>query len=162
MNQEIQHVLDDSKSMKMAWAAGYKYAAMLSEDEIYNCILHAIWKAIGSFDEDRGECEFTTYLHNGVQLECLNYQQRNVMTRDFPRERGSIRRHIDEVYLTDDRVDMLDELDNSPDPEVMFDRFYNNMTFQEIADKNGWCRQNVAQKVGKNIDFLKRRLQSGV
>jgi len=155
-------VLDNKKCMQIAFSAGLKFAGRLSEDEIYNCILHAIWRALDKYDEKQGDCEFTTYLYTVVKLECLNYRQRTVMSKEFPQERGNISRHIDSDYLTDDRVDMLDELETVPDPEIMFDRFYNSMTLQEIAEKNGYRRQNVAQKIGKNLNLLKRRLQSSV
>lgn len=149
--------------MRMAYKSALKYSNQINLDEIENCILHAIWKSLQSYDGDiEGNCSFSSYLYRGVSLECLNYIQREVNSKEFPQDKGDLSRYVDGEYLTDDRIDMLDELGSIYDPEIMFDRFYNNMTLQEIADKKGQKRQNIAQKIGKNLDLLRRRLANSV
>ena len=163
MNQEILDVIANKDYMKMAYKSGLRYATSLTMDEIENCILHAAWKSLRNYDENMdGKCSFSSYLYRGVGVECLNYAQREVQPKQFPRDKGDLTRYVDGEYLTDDRIDMLDELGQTDDPDMMFDRFYNNMTLQEIADKKGQHRQNIALKIGKNLDLLRRRLSKSV
>ena len=57
------------------------------------------------------------------------------------------------------RVDMLDEIKNvCDDPQIVYDRFYKNMSINEIAANLGVCNETVRVRIKKNLKKLKRNL----
>ena len=56
---------------------------------------------------------------------------------------------------------MLDELNECcEDPEIIYDRFYKNMTVREIAKSRGVCSETIRVKINKNLTKLGTKLKS--
>lgn len=151
--------MEDKELMNVAYSSGLRYKESLTLDEIENCIINALWRTAEKYDDEREDkCKIETYIYNGVNLECLNYLERVVRPKQFPPERGTISRHINSVYHSEEDIDCIDELEHSHDPELMFGRFYENYTLQELGDQRGISKQAISKKIEKNLELIKHRL----
>ena len=129
--------------------AAASFIPVLSRDEIKTCILNAIWKALKKYDSKIG-CKFTTYLYRGVVMECLTQQKFN-----SNHCHQSLKSDHPDPTDYDFKAEMLDLVRNCDDPELMYDRYYNNMTIKEIATIRGVCGETIRIKIKKNLKKLK-------
>ena len=143
---------------KVCRKASSAFSPYLSQNEIESCILNALWKALKKYDHSK-KTKFTSYLHNGVVMECLTQKKFNTNTGS-PTYR--IHDNISSFNNTNiDRIDMLDELNECcEDPEIIYDRFYRNMTVREIAKSRGVCSETIRVKINKNLSRLGTKLKS--
>ena len=139
---------------KIANKASNSFLGVLSSDEVEVCILNAFWKAYKKYDPSAGT-KFTTYFYNGVVMECLSQKKFN-LNYPYMRIHDNI---VSAPYRDVERIDMLDEVSSScEDPQLIFDRFYKNMTVKEIALSRGVCSETIRIKINKNLTKLKRKL----
>ena len=163
MNDRILGVLQDKDAMGIAHGAASRFKKTLSKDEIRTCILSGIWTTLTQWEGEREHgCSLTTYLYRAVLHECIRYQDRVVNGHKDPSSTISLSDEMPIIFQTQETVEMLDEIEHSYDPEIMFDRFFRGMTIKEIALKHGRCRHNISGKIRKNLDFLRQRLENGV
>ncbi len=156
-NKKIERYLNDSDIMRVAHKAASSFANSLSKDEIQSCILSALWRASTRYNK-RHKSKFTSYLHNGVVYECLSQ-------RKFNRSRRSnvLHYNVEDDYDPAGRLDMLDTIkEKCDDPSIIVDRFYNNMTINEIAEKHEVCGETIRNRLKKNMEKLKVSLTNRV
>ena len=156
IDDRIKALMQDEEISRLTKAAASSFRYSLTEDEIENCIYHAIWRAYDKYDAELNDCKFSSYLYRGVVMECMSFKRSNEK-RVFSVLKGSVK-HNKSYDSYDDRVDMLDEINNCEDPSIIFDRFYNNMTIKEIANTNNISRELVRRKINKNLKIMKRNL----
>ena len=148
--------------MNIANCAARGYGSALSKDEIENCIYNAAWNALGKFDESKG-VKFSTFLHRGVRLQCqrrLNFNTKYKSSHYyeevvFSKFNKSIK---NQMYSQELVLEMKDEIENCEDPDILYDRFYNNMTLVEIAKKQKTSYETVRNKINKNLKIIKNRI----
>lgn len=157
MNDKIDELLVNEDIIKITNKAAVPFIDSLSKDEIKTCIISAIWNAINSYNEDY-KVKFTTFLYRGVVLECLKQKKSNdklklvsIGDRSFVCKKNDMA-----------RVEMVDEISKCEDPELIYDRFYNNKTLSEIAIQRGVSKETVRLKIQKNLSILKNRLEFSV
>ena len=56
------------------------------------------------------------------------------------------------------KIDLMDEISACSNPDIIFDRFYSNMTLDEIAKKKGVSKETIRFRLKKDINLLKTRL----
>lgn len=145
----IDEMLQDQDIVKIARKASIKFINQLNEDEIYTCIINALWKAIKKYDPNFGS-KFTTYLYNGVIMECLTQQKFN----------SNLKRHSQIQSVQDKKsliptVDIIDEISKCDDPIIIYDYFFNNKSIKEIAKENNVCGETIRLKIKKNLKKIK-------
>ena len=166
MNIELSQIMkevenkDSTKGLtkgdleRIASRASYSFLGVLSESEIESCILGAFWKAAEKFNGSKN-CKFTTYFYKGVVMECLTQKKFN---RNKPASK------IYENILSSNNkdiesIDMLDEINtHCDDPELMYNRFYKNMSVREIALTKGVCSETIRIKIKKNLTKLRTKM----
>ena len=172
----IEKQLEDKDLMKIARSATSSFSSVLSEEEIESCILAALWKANEKYDESLNT-KFTTFLYNGVRMECLTQRKFNLSNRNKVINVSKINQKyvkrtgardpavsinssgvLEDPNNYNDRVDMLDEISRCQDPDLIFDRFYKNMTIKELAKKRGVCGETIRIRLKKNLKKLKNNL----
>jgi len=166
MNIELTNVLNEIKNEvamknltkedieKIASRAASSFVGILSFEEIESCILNAFWRACDRYDTDKN-CKFTTFFYKGVIMECLSQKKFNLNKAPVRLYEGIV------SYENNDfqRVDMLDEIRSvCDDPQIVYDRFYKNMSINEIAENLGVCNETVRVRIKKNLKKLKRNL----
>jgi hypothetical protein len=131
INTKIENALKDRDIVNIMHKACKRFANQLDQDVIYNCKLNALWKCFMYFKPDRNT-KFTTYLYNGVFIECLKEIRFQNKYNKFAKKLHDNIPKKSNPYLI---IDILDELKREEDKEMFLDRL-SNMTIQEIADKN--------------------------
>ena len=157
MNNDFDQKLKNDNVLKIAASASSPFLSTLSREEIKTCILSAIWKATKKYDSTHG-CKFTSYLYRGVVMECLSQQKFN-STYKFKLGTGTgYPKGIVDPVDYDLKLEMLDLIKVCDDPGLIFDRFYKNMTIQEIAKSRGVCGETIRIRIKKNLKKLKQHL----
>ena len=148
--------------MNIANYAASGYSSALTKDEIQNCSYNAVWNALGKFDESKG-AKFSTFLHRGVRLQCqkrLNFNKRYKSTQyyeDSVFSKSNIKLK-NQIYSQDLKYEIKDEVENCEDPDIIYDRFYKNMTLNEIAQKKNTSYETIRNKIKKNLNIIKKRI----
>ena len=163
METQLKKVLEDKETMNIANYAASGYSSSLTKDEIENCIYNAVWNALDKFDESKG-AKFSTFLHRGVRLQCqkrLNFNKRYKTINYYEDSVCSkINRNINqEIYSQDLKFEIKDEIENCEDPDILYDRYYNNMTLTEIANKKNTSYETIRNKIKKNLKIIKKRIR---
>lgn len=162
METKLNEVLENKETMNIANYAASGYSSALTKDEIQNCIYNAVWNALGKFDESKG-AKFSTFLHRGVRLQCqkrLNFNKRYKSTQyyeDSVFSKSNIKLK-NQIYSQDLKYEIKDEVENCEDPDIIYDRFYKNMTLNEIAQKKNTSYETIRNKIKKNLNIIKKRI----
>ncbi len=154
--KKLEELLKDTDIMKVSQSAAFPFRKSLTEDEIENCIYNAVWRASKMYDTTKGT-KLTSYIHRGVKFECLSQKKVN--------SSGKISidcvNHIaSKKHSGFERVDMIDEISKCEDPMLIYDRFYRNMTVNEIADNLGVCGETVRIRLRKNLKMIKNSIEN--
>ena len=103
-------------------------------EEIINEKEYVIYNSVLKYDETKGT-KFSTFLHRGVRLQCqkrLNFNKRYKTSQYY--EEGVVGKFSQNIknnsYSQDLKIELKDEIENCEDPDIIYDRFYNNMTLQ--------------------------------
>jgi DNA-directed RNA polymerase specialized sigma subunit len=150
-NKGIDDCLKNEDVIRVANKAASSFSNVLSRDEMQTCILSALWKAKNKYIEG-SKCKFTSYVHRGVVFECLtqrkfNLAKTNQLNFNVPDRKNDL-----------ERIDMLDEIQQCDDPELIYDRFYKNMTIKEIAKSRGVCGETIRIRLKKNLKKLRHSM----
>ena len=162
MEAQLKKVLEDKETMNIANYAASGYSSSLTKDEIENCIYNAVWNALDKFDESKG-AKFSTFLHRGVRLQCqkrLNFNKRYKTTNYYE---DSVSHKFssnlkNQIYSQDLKFEIKDEIENCEDPDILYDRYYNNMTLTEIANKKNTSYETIRNKIKNNLKIIKKRI----
>ena len=162
MEAQLKKVLEDKETMNIANYAASGYSSSLTKDEIENCIYNAVWNALNKFDESKG-AKFSTFLHRGVRLQCqkrLNFNNRYKTTNYYE---DSVSHKFssnlkNQIYSQDLKFEIKDEIENCEDPDILYDRYYNNITLTEIANKKNTSYETIRNKIKKNLKIIKKRI----
>lgn len=162
METKLNEVLENKETMNIANYAASGYSSALTKDEIQNCIYNAVWNALGKFDESKG-AKFSTFLHRGVRLQCqkrLNFNKRYKSTQYYEDSvfSKSNTKLKNQIYSQDLKYEIKDEVENCEDPDIIYDRFYKNMTLNEIAQKKNTSYETIRNKIKKNLNIIKKRI----
>lgn len=173
LNQSDWNGTSTADIVKISKRAGSTFRDSLSREEIETCMLNAIYKALDKYEEG-SQCKFTTYLYKGVQMECLTQKKFNVKGKRRTIKSlttGMVSLHKisnSEFSLSDSidyeaQTDMLDEIKNvCEDPQLIYDRFYKNMSIKEIAKNRNVCGETIRLKIKKNLKKLRRSISESV
>jgi hypothetical protein len=147
---KIEKALKDKNIINIMNKASKSFITQLDEDTIYTCKINALWKAFLNFKPEKNT-KFTTYLYNGVYIECI----KEIKFKNKSKDRNKLHDNItikNNQYLI---VDILDEFDNDYDKELILDKM-KNMTIDEMAKKRNSNRETTRKKLKNLINKLKK------
>jgi DNA-directed RNA polymerase specialized sigma24 family protein len=155
MNQDcidlkIENALKDKNIVNIMNKASKSFMRQLDEDTIYTCKLNALWKSFINFKPEK-KTKFTTYLYNGVYIECI----KEIKFKNKSKAKNKLHENIvtkDNQYLL---IDILDEFDNDYDKELIMDKI-NNMTIDEMSKKRNTNRETTRKKLKKLVNKLQK------
>jgi len=157
MSKKIDRYLNDSNVMRIAYSAASSFSPCLSRDEIQSCILNALWRAANKYNK-RNKMKFTSYLYNGVIFECLSQRKFNLS-----KKAATLHENVKDSYDPIVDIDMMDTINiKCEDPKLVIDRFYNNMTINELAKDRGVCGETIRIRLKKNLEKLRYSLAKSV
>tara|TARA_B100000929_G_C15240902_1_gene329801 strand:- start:104 stop:529 length:426 start_codon:yes stop_codon:yes gene_type:complete len=128
----------------------------------------ALWKCLRSHDEKYGQ-KFTSSLYRFVRWECIRelvihnrkpaFIQENHQYFYDDAERfcayGREPECVEDKNIKDDEIMEFVELLSPGQREIIYLRFYENCTFAEIGQKQGYTKQAARQNVNKSISRLR-------
>jgi DNA-directed RNA polymerase specialized sigma subunit len=149
---KIEKALKNKDITNIMHKASKRFINQLDKDTIYTCQINALWKAFLNFKPEKNT-KFTTYLFNGVFIECLKeIKFKNKSNRCKHKLHDNIAQN-NERYLM---VDILDEITNEEDRQLLLDKI-SNMTIQEMANKRNISRETVRKKLKKLTKNFQRK-----
>ena len=159
MSKKIEDYLNDSDVLGIATSAASSFFGSLSKDEIKNCVLNAIWKASKKYDK-RHKTKFSSYVHKGVVLECLNQRRFNKNKNQLG---NSSYYSIPDPKNCFEQTDMKDLIDSvCEDPSLIYDKYYKNMTIKEMSEDRGLCGETIRIRLKKNLEKVKNAIKKSV
>jgi len=155
---KIEEILKDKDLMTIAEKACNNYRHLFTPEELNSCVINAVWSLNRFYNKDKAKP--STYLYKGVVIEVRKLLKS--LNRLKAKNNTHLTNSTESKKNTFEQIDMLDEIYNCEDPQLMYDRFYNNYTLQEMSDKYGITRQGVRCRIEKNLKIMRNRLQNSV
>ena len=153
-NKETDPKLTKGDLERIASKASYSFLGVLSEQEIESCILNAYWKAASKFSSGKNT-KITTFFYKGVLMECLTQKKFNLNKPTYRIYENIAFKNNQEI----EKIDMIDEIEtHCDDPDLMMDRFYQNMSVREIAKRRGVSGETIRIKIKKNLAKLRSKM----
>lgn len=151
----FEEELKDINNVKIMQHASRPFAGLLRPDELDNCRLIALWKTVDDFQPQKGS-KFTSILYNRVRWECIREIK---CTRPIPavsivgsgniEDKGQYFGGIDDI-ICDIPAEYRD---------VLFQRFVEDKTFDEIGQSNGYSGENARIKTKKALEYVKELIK---
>jgi type VI protein secretion system component Hcp len=151
LNQKIENALKDDNIVKIMNKAARRFRNQLDNDIINSCQLNALWKTFVNHEPSKG-AKFTTYLYNGVFIECMKEIK---FSKKMERFSGKLHDNIPENKNQFLMTDIFDELSDE-DKQFFIDRL-SNMTIAEISEKHNTNRESARRKMHKIIKNLRKK-----
>jgi hypothetical protein len=151
---DVNEILKDKDIQRICFKASSSFSECLSKDEIENCIYNATWSASLNYNPDRNT-KFATYLYRGVVNECIKCKK---FTKKHKANHVPINSNIlSSNFKPFEKIELIEEIKTCSEPDILIDKFFYNLTLNEIALKKGISKETVRFKLKKNLDFLKNR-----
>lgn len=157
IDTKIEKALKDKNIVKIMNKASNSFRKQLDPDSIYTCQINALWKAFVNFKKEK-KTKFTTYLYNGVFIECIKEVKFINKSKLANRKLHNNIPGNDIEYLI---VDILDELEDEEDKSLVIDKM-SNLTIEEMAKKRNSNRETTRKKLNKCLNKIKRSFGSCV
>jgi RNA polymerase sigma factor (sigma-70 family) len=143
----IDNCLKDNSVRSIMKSVGNKYRYFLDEDDISSISLTTLWRCTQKYDPDR-KAKFTSYLYQQLNYAFKNQLKKNSKKRDYATE------DIEKVYHDYSGSEAFDILNSIPpeSAEILRQRYYGNMTIQEIGEANGYSRETARRRINQAID----------
>lgn len=151
INNKIEEALKDKNIVKIMNKASRRFINQLDKDSIYSCQLNALWRSFVNFKPDKNT-KFTTYLYNGVFIECLKELkfQNKLSKYASPLHSNIASKKSDNII-----IEIMDELKTDEEKSLIQDRL-SNMTIAEIAKKHNSNRETIRKRIKKLINKIHR------
>jgi len=155
IDQKINKALKDSNIVKVMHKASSRFRNQLDADSIYTCEINALWKAFLHFKPEKN-VKFTTYLYNGVFIECLKEIKFHQKHKRFSFKK--LHENISKKDHSRTMIDILDETRTQEEAELILDKYY-NMTINEMAKKRNSNRETVRKKLKNTLSRIQKSVK---
>lgn len=150
IDTKIEKALKDKNIVKIMNKASNSFRKQLDVDSIYTCQINALWKAFLNFKEEK-KTKFTTYLYNGVFIECI----KEVKFLNKSKSNKKLHDNIPKINVDHLMIDILDELKSDDDKSLIIDKI-SNLTIEEMAKKRNSNRETTRKKLNKAMNKIKK------
>ena len=134
-----------------------KFSSSVNESPLAEITIKANLDIIESIIEDKNT-KFTTYLYKGVIYECIKQKKSNSRKSKVLHFDINNALSVPSGSNFTSEIEMLEEINTCEDPSLIFERFYDNRTLKDMAEKRGISKEAIRFKLKKNLNFLKNRL----
>jgi len=150
-NEEFEKSYKNQDNKNIIKAATKRYSNKLSKDAQESCGMHGLWRCIQNHDDSYGR-KFTTSLFIHVDWECK--REIGIMLRKPLSFLGEGDEEIASPSASGDFSEILEPLPEKQ-KEIMYQRFYENRTLEEIGKKQGYSKEAARQNINKIISKLR-------
>ena len=150
-DEEFEKALKNKDNIRIIKSVTKKYSGQLSEETQKSCGLYGLWRCMKNHDDSYGR-KFTTSLFVHVEWECkreISAQRRKPLV--FLGESDD---KIESLPPNMDASEILDCLTENQ-KKIMHQRFFENMTLQEIGENHGYSKEAARQNINKIIEKLR-------
>ena len=153
-DKEFETAYTNQDNKNIIKAATKRYSKKLSKDAQETCGMHGLWRCIQNHDDKYGR-KFTTSLFIHVDWECK--REIGVINRKPMSFLGESDGDIPSPAVSGDYSEILDAL---PDKQksIMYPRFYENKTLEEIGKNEGYSKEAARQNINKIISKLRENM----
>lgn len=156
LNEKIKEATKDSDIKALIKSVTNRFRNKLTEDELNSCALNALSRAIAHYDPQK-KSKFTTYLHNGLKVECLTQLKKNEPTnRKLHRHRVEADNSFEIKKMM---IDVMDEISQLKDGHMLVDKYLWNYSLREIGIKNGIHPETVRLKIKNTLETLRYKMR---
>jgi len=153
-NEEFETAYNNQDNKNIINAVTKKYSNKLSKDTQKSCGLHGLWRCIQSHDDSYGR-KFTTSLFIHVDWEC-----KREISNINRKKTGQLGDSDEDVVSPIPSGEVSEILDSLPEnqKQIMFQRFYENRTLEEIGKSQGYSKEAARQNINKIISRLRENI----
>jgi RNA polymerase sigma factor (sigma-70 family) len=149
-NKEFNEALRNEDYIRIISAASKKYTAFISPDDILECRMNALWQSLQNFDASFG-VKFTSFLYSRVVWECK--KKINVVNKEttfscmdyFPAK------SVENVCEIEDFLKQIPSRLRT----AVYQRFFKNMTMEEIGKENNYSRETARRYINDGLDKIR-------
>lgn len=156
INTKIEKALKDKNIVNIMNKASRSFSKQLNDDSIYTCQINALWKAFVNFKPEKNT-KFTTYLYNGVFIECI--KELKFLNKFSKIYRKKLHNNISENDTSQIMIEIIDELDTEEEISLIMDKLA-NMTIEEMSKKRNMNRETTRKKLKNTMLKLKNKLSN--
>lgn len=157
--EEFQDANSNLDNIRIMNSVCSRYRNTIPQDEIERCKLIALWEAMKAFDPNGGR-KFTSFLYNRIDWECkkqiqqINRARRKIaFSIEGPLEDCKSITQYESIAIKD-AIDYLGIKYRT----VLYQRYFERMTMQEIADTNDYSRETARRYINIALEKLKECL----
>ena len=151
-NEQFEKEYKNQDNINIIRSATKKYSKTLSPDERERCGMHGLWRCIQSHDPKYGR-KFTTSLFIHVDWECK--REIASLNRKPEMPLGNFDQEISDISPSGSFDDIVSGL-NDNEKSIIYQRFYENRTLEEIGKSQGYSKEAARQNINKIIGELKK------
>jgi len=154
-NKDFDLAYKNQDNLNVMRAATKRYSNLLCLDSQATCGMHGLWKCLESHNPEYGR-KFTTSLFIHVEWQCKREISKQMKNNE------SNLGDLDTQVSSESSEDFLnDALDFLPDnqKQIIYQRFYENRTLEEIGKKQGYTKEAARQNVNKIIKKIKENIE---
>ena len=153
-DKEFEEAYSNQDNKNIIKAATKKYSNKLSEDAQKTCGMHGLWRCIQNHDDSYGR-KFTTSLFIHVDWECK--REIGVMNRKAMSSLGENDIDIPSPAVSGEYSEILETLPEKQ-KKIMYQRFFENKTLEEIGKSEGYSKEAARQNINKIILKLRENM----
>lgn len=150
-NKEFEKAYKNQDNRNIIKSATKKYFNKLSQDSQISCGMQGLWRCIQNHDDSYGR-KFTTSLYLHVDWECK--RELGILNRKPLSFLGECDNDIPSPPIIGDMSEILEHLPEKQ-REIMYQRFYENRTLEEIGKKQGYSKEAARQNINKILSKLR-------
>lgn len=144
-NEQVISLYNEPDIKKITRKAVSKFS-FLGKEELEQCKLIGIWKALSS---KRSDIKFTTNVFNNTVWECKT-RAKDTYTKDGISKKPLTLLKDKEVENNDhEMIDILDELSQIKDGDMIIEKVFHSLTLSNIGEKKNASTELVRQKIEK-------------
>lgn len=135
---------------KIMHAASKHYARLIDKDDLESLQMTTLWKCLQKYNSE-SKMSFTTYLYTQIR-----YTIWNLLTATSKKLKVSNAIEVTTVAPVDSMIrscrdnqvvsDLMESL-NKEDRRLIQQRFFDNLTYEEIAKRNDFTKETARRKI---------------
>ena len=149
-NEVFNKALSNEDYIKIMNKAARSYRNIIATDGLLECKMIALWQALKNFDKSCN-VKFTSFLYNSVDWECKRkiskFRKNRLVGLNISPEDSS---DFESVEIEDCMSKIHPRL-----RKVLYQRFFKNMTMEEIGRENDYSRETARRYINDGLDKIK-------
>lgn len=151
-NEQFNREYKKQDNLNIMNSATKKYSKYLSPDIQKRCGMHGLWRCIQNHDDKYGR-KFTTSLFIHVVWECK--REMTALHKKPISFLGDSDKEIPSENKANPDISEIMEMLSEEQKNILFQRFYENKTLEEIGKTMGYSKEAARQNINKIIQKVR-------